>query len=130
MDPVLRQKLLDTYRRDMENYDNELSNQRDRQYSEMEAKIAARRARKLADAKRQEEEELAQRLLDAQSQQMERRVGGASSAGEHDDLLRMPQVQYGESIEEQALKKEQVNFTSWFLGFHFWFIVCFSPMPS
>ena len=71
--------------------------------------MAARRARKLGEAQRRLEEEDTQRVIADQNKQL--RQGGAGTAAKADldtDLAHVPQVKYGETVEEQALKKEQV----------------------
>jgi hypothetical protein len=64
----------------------------------------------LAEAQRRSEEEEAQRIIEEQSRQMKLR-GATSSTTETPggDLAHMPEVSYGETREEQALKKEQVS---------------------
>ena len=70
----------------------------------MQAKLAARRERRLAEEQRIAEEMAAQKWLEEQDRQM-RRGALAPSEG---DLFKAPQVTYTESLEEAALKKEQV----------------------
>ena len=71
----------------------------------MQAKLAARRERRLAEEQRIAEEMAAQKWLEEQDRQM-RRGAVAPSEG---DLFKAPQVTYTESLEEAALKKEQVR---------------------
>ncbi len=104
IDAVLQQKLLDMYRRDCEAAEQELQHQRNRQVSDMQAKLAARKARRLAEAQRKSEEEAAQRFLEEQ----ERQIRMAVAHKETDDTFKAPEVKYGESTEEKALMKEQV----------------------
>ena len=58
------------------------------------------------------EEDSAQRFVEDQSRQM-KQAGFGTDAPPVGDLQHMPQVKYGETIQEQALKKEQVWF--WYL---------------
>ena len=71
----------------------------------LQAKLAARRERRLAEEQRIAEEMAAQKWLEEQDRQM-RRGAVAPSEG---DLFKAPQVTYTESLEEAALKKEQVR---------------------
>ena len=73
--------------------------------------MSARRARRLAETQRKSEEESAQRFLDEQGRQMKAVVAHK----ETDDTFKPPDVKYGESPEEQALKKEQVLSETLFL---------------
>ena len=81
-----------------------------------QAKLAARRARRLAESQRKMEEEEAQRVVAEQRKQMQQQ-GGANGSGSGSEtvqsqdtgLLVAPKMSYGESTEEQALKKEQVT---------------------
>lgn len=66
IDEIMRRKILDQHRQDCENLNTELNYQLEKQHNELEAKLAARRARKMKDAQRQNEEEAAQRFLDQQ----------------------------------------------------------------
>ena len=70
-----------------------------------QAKLAARRERRLVEEQRIAEEMAAQKLLEEQARQM-RRGAVAPTEG---DLFKAPEVTYTESIEEAALKKEQVQ---------------------
>ena len=81
-----------------------------------QAKLAARRARRLAESQRKMEEEEAQRVVAEQRKQMQQQGGTGSSGGgsetiqsQDTGLLVAPKMSYGESTEEQALKKEQVT---------------------
>ena len=72
----------------------------------LQAKVAARRTRQLAEEQRSLEESTARQLLDLQNRQMR----GATSAGEKDDMFKSPLMKtQGESVEEQALKKQHVS---------------------
>lgn len=100
------QRLLDNYHHDTETLDQELAVQRSRHLADLEAKLAARRARKLAEARRKQDEEEQQRLISEQNRQMQQ---GGQVEEEETDLAHVPKVQYSQSIEEQALQKEQVQ---------------------
>lgn len=100
------QRLLDNYHHDTEALDQELAVQRSRHLADLEAKLAARRARKLAEARRKQDEEEQQRLISEQNRQMQQ---GGQVEEEETDLAHVPKVQYSQSIEEQALQKEQVQ---------------------
>ncbi|CAH1797049.1 unnamed protein product [Owenia fusiformis] len=104
VDAVLQQKLLEMYRKDVDNLNSELESQKDRQLNDMKAKLAARKARKLKEIQRLQEEEAAKRFVSEQEKQMKQVVAAKAS---EDDMLRLPEVHIGESIEEQALRKEQ-----------------------
>lgn len=101
------QRLMTDYQRDSENFNQELSLERDRQMGDLQAKLAARKNRKLKESRRRAEEEEAQRIISEQNKQM--RQGGSGPQPTDVDLAHVPQVNYGESSEEKALKKEQVN---------------------
>lgn len=100
------QRLLDNYHHDTETLDQELAVQRSRHLADLEAKLAARRARKLAETRRKQDEEEQQRLISEQNRQMQQ---GGQVEEEETDLAHVPKVQYSQSIEEQALQKEQVQ---------------------
>ena len=102
----MMQKLLDTYRRDVEVVDQELEHQRERQLHDVQAKLAARKNRRMAEEQRKAEEEAAKQFVDEQERQMK----GVVAHSEEDDLFKAPGVQVSgdESVEEQALRKEQV----------------------
>lgn len=70
--------------------------------------MAARKAKRRADADRQAEEEAAARFLEEQERQMRTAVAKKDTS---DDLFKAPEVTYGESIEEKALKNDQVHET-------------------
>ena len=70
----------------------------------IQAKLLARRERRLAEEQRIAEEMAAQKLLEEQARQMRH---GAVVLPEG-DLFKAPEVMYTESLEEAALKKEQV----------------------
>ena len=72
-----------------------------------QAKLEARRARRMAEAQRLSEEEEAQRII-AEQQKLMMRQTGAQAGGVDPNLAHVPTVKYAESVEEQALKKEQV----------------------
>lgn len=57
---------MDQYRQDCDNLNTEQSYELERQTNELEAKLAARRARRLNDNQRKSEEEAAQRFLEQQ----------------------------------------------------------------
>ena len=71
----------------------------------MQAKLSARKERRLADSQRQSEEEAAARFLEEQ----ERQLRNVVTQNETDDLFKAPEITYSETVEEQAIKKEQVN---------------------
>lgn len=100
------QRLLDNHHHDSETLEQELSVQRSRHLADLQAKLAARRARKLAEVQRKQDEEEQQRLISEQNRQMQQ---GGQAEEEESDLAHVPKVQYSQSIEEQALQKEQVN---------------------
>ena len=106
VDPVLMQKLLDTYRREVEAADQEQEHQRERQLHDMQAKLAARKERRLREEQRKTEEAAARQFVEEQERQMR----GAVAHREEDDTFKAPGVLItGElTVEEQALRKEQV----------------------
>ena len=78
--------------------------------------MASRRARRLAESQRKMEEEEAQRVVSEQRKQMQQQQEGAGRPGAGDGmqaldsgLLVAPKLTYGESTQEQALKKQQVH---------------------
>ena len=78
----------------------------------MQAKLEARRARRLAESQRKLEEEEAQRIIAEQRKQMQQQVATGDNnevVVEDTGLLRTPKVNLGESTEEQALKRGQVR---------------------
>ena len=62
----MRRRILEQYRQDCDVLNTELGYELERQHNELDAKLAARRARKLKDSQRQSEEEAAQRFLEQQ----------------------------------------------------------------
>ena len=70
----------------------------------LQARLSARRARRLAEARRQAEESAAQQFVDEQARQLKTAVAHK----ETDDMFKAPEVKYQETPEEQALRREQV----------------------
>lgn len=66
VDEIMRRRILEQYRQDCDVLNTELGYELERQHNELDAKLAARRARKLKDSQRQSEEEAAQRFLEQQ----------------------------------------------------------------
>lgn len=80
-------------------------------FSCTQAKLQARRNRRTAESQRKLEEDEAQRVIAEQRKQMQQQAstdGRASPVAMDTGLLRTPKVDLTESIEEKALKKEQV----------------------
>ncbi|XP_071958404.1 uncharacterized protein [Antedon mediterranea] len=98
VDQVLTHQLMDQMRRDNESIHYELGVQRDRQESELKAKIQSRQQRRQKDFQRIAEEEAAQRFLTEQQKQV------------HQDDVNLTsglQVNMNDlSIEEQAVVRE------------------------
>jgi len=77
------------------------------------AKLQARRNRRSAECQRKLEEDEAQRVIAEQRKQMQQQQttsdGGSSMVAMDTGLLRTPKVDHVESMEEKALRKEQVS---------------------
>jgi len=63
---MVRRKIMDQYRQDCDALNTELNYQTEKQKNELEAKLAARRARRVKDNQRRMEEEAAQNFLQQQ----------------------------------------------------------------
>ena len=100
------QRLFDIHHHDTQTLEQELSAKGSRHLADLKSKLAARRARKLAEVKRKQDEEEQQRLISEQNRQMQQ---GGHAEEEESDVAHVPKVQYSQSNEEQALQKEQVN---------------------
>lgn len=78
-----------------------------------QAKLQARRNRRTAECQRKLEEDEAQRVIAEQRKQMQQQQtttdGRSSPVAMDTGLLRTPKVDITESVEEKALKKEQVR---------------------
>lgn len=76
----------------------------------IQAKLAARRARRLQESQRRSDENEAQRLMAEQNKQL--RSGGVTSTDmpPDTDLSHVPDVKYAESAEGKALKNQHVSF--------------------
>lgn len=62
----MRRRIIEQYRQDCDALNTELGYELERQRNDLDAKLAARRARKLKDSQRQSEEEAAQKFLEQQ----------------------------------------------------------------
>eukprot|EP00058_Branchiostoma_floridae_P012905 XP_002598393.1 hypothetical protein BRAFLDRAFT_128123 [Branchiostoma floridae] len=104
VDAVRQQEIMDRFRKDQENLEYMSNIRKERQTQDLQAKLAARKARKIADAMRQAEEDAAKRFIDEQEKQLQQVAQlqqQEASAG-----LVIPQLAPGDSLEEQAIKKE------------------------
>ncbi|RUS80922.1 hypothetical protein EGW08_011303, partial [Elysia chlorotica] len=101
------QRILDKHRRDLESAEQDIESQRSRHMADVQARLAARRERKLRETSRNLEELAAQKSVSEQNQQIKSATTGPVAIKEIPGLYHMPAVEYGVSIEEQALKKDQ-----------------------
>ncbi|KAI8480901.1 hypothetical protein Bbelb_413740, partial [Branchiostoma belcheri] len=104
VDAVRQQEIMDRFRKDQENLEYMSNIRRERQTQDLQAKLAARKARKIADAMRQAEEDAAKRFIDEQDKQLQQ-VAQLQQQEAVADLV-IPQLKPGDSLEEQAIKKE------------------------
>lgn len=102
MDSLDQQKLLDAFRSDILAAEDEMARARELQFIDLKAKLSARKARKLDEADRQNEELAAQRFIDEQARQMKTPV----IENANDSTFTAPSVSsVPESGEERSLKK-------------------------
>ena len=100
VDQVLQQQLMDQLRRANENIAYELGVQRDRQETDLNAKLNARRERKKVEARRLAQEDAAKRLLAEQEKQREKLNEGKLVEGLQKSLS--PADMADLTIEEQV----------------------------
>lgn len=101
------QRILDKHRRDLESVEQDIEAQRSRQMADVQARLAARKERKLRETSRNLEEIAAQKSVSEQNQQIKAARARSVTGKEVPGLHHMPAVEYGVSIEERALKKDQ-----------------------
>ena len=70
-----------------------------------QGKLEARKARRLAEEKRQAEERAAKQYVSEQERQMK----GVTAQAETGEFFKAPAFEVGESAEAKALRKEQVR---------------------
>ncbi|WAR00886.1 hypothetical protein MAR_025258, partial [Mya arenaria] len=106
---VALQRLMDTYRKDVNSMEQNLALEKDRQLEDLRAKLQARRNRRINESHRKLEEDEAQRIIADQRRQMAQEVNKETGPEVTVDtgLVRQPKVNLVESMEEKALKKEQ-----------------------
>ena len=68
--------------------------------------MSARKQRRLAEEQRRSEEAVAKQYVDEQHRQMK----NVTTVEENDGLFKAPKVKVAESVEEKALRKEQVRY--------------------
>ncbi|XP_078593193.1 uncharacterized protein LOC144871540 isoform X5 [Branchiostoma floridae x Branchiostoma japonicum] len=103
VDAVRQQEIMDRFCKDQENLEYMSNIRKERQTQDLQAKLAARKVHKIADAMRQAEEDAAKRFIDEQEKQLQQVAQlqqQEASAG-----LVIPQLAPGDSLEEQDCER-------------------------
>lgn len=102
LDAVLQQQIMDQFRKDNEALQEHLEQRKQKSLEDTKAKLAARRARRQEEARRQSEKSAGQRILEEQSQAI-----AANRPVDADHVLVPEVIIPRETEEEVALRNEQ-----------------------